>query len=221
VAAHGVADLAEFRARLGDLRLELGPPSQAGEFGAYTDGACFGNPDGPGGWAAVVDHDAQRWELWGPLSSTSNNRAEALGVLGALEWVPPRSRLIVRADSELTIKILQGLYKARANPDIWAEIRRVLAEKELTLIPEWVPGHAGVPGNELADQLSKLGARQGEAAPSAAAPREPPRELAGLVPQGEWEKEFLSSLARQLRQRRPLTPKQQAVLDRMRARNAR
>jgi len=221
VVAHGVADLAEFQARLAELREEVPVPvaTDMGDYVAYTDGACFGNPDGPGGWAAVVGLGEFAWQLWGPLSSTTNNRAEALGVLGALEWVPPYARVVVRADSELTIKILLGVYKARANPDIWAEIRRVIPDKHLDVVPEWVPGHAGIPENELADQLSKRGARQGEPAP----PRPPtvPSELAGLVPQGDWEQQFLKSVALQLRQRRPLTPKQRAVLDRIRARNAR
>src|SRR5919202_1284831 len=137
--SHGIADLSEFRSRLADLRANLTPPTSPGEFVASTDGACLGNPDGPGGWAAVVDGPGPigpgHWELWGSLSSTSNNRAEALGVLGALEWLPANARLHLRSDSELTIKILLGAYKARANPDLWSEIRRVLADKGIQLRP--------------------------------------------------------------------------------------
>src|SRR4051812_44910970 len=56
---HGVADLAEFRERLADLRRNLTPPVSPGEFVASTDGACLGNPDGPGGWAAAIDGPGQ------------------------------------------------------------------------------------------------------------------------------------------------------------------
>ena len=75
--AFGLQDLAEFRARIDELRRNLDPPTAAGEFVAYTDGACLGNPEGPGGWAAVVDRpDGDTpWMLFGHLSSTSNNRA--------------------------------------------------------------------------------------------------------------------------------------------------
>jgi ribonuclease HI len=223
--AHGLADLAEFRARLAELRTELAPPAQAGAFVASTDGACLGNPDGPGGWAAVVDgpvpQGLARWELWGSLSSTTNNRAEALGLLAALEWVPAGSHLRVRSDSELTVNVLTGKYRARANTDIWDEIRRVRADRGLELSTEWVRGHAGDPDNELADRLSRLGALGGDAAglgEVSAAPKGPPAELVGLVPRGEWETEFLRSVADQLRRGRALSPKQAAVVQRMRAR---
>jgi ribonuclease HI len=226
--AHGVADLSEFRNRLADLRANLMPPVSAGEFVASTDGACLGNPDGPGGWAAVIDGPGPigpaHWELWGSLSSTSNNRAEALGVLGALEWLPARSRLHLRSDSELTIKILLGVYKAKANPDLWLEIRRLLADKAIQVQPEWVRGHAGDPGNELADRLSKLGALGGDAAAlsqlQASAAARVPDELVGLAPRGDWETQFLRSIADQLRRGRALSPKQQAQVDRIRARGS-
>jgi ribonuclease HI len=211
----GVADLAEFSARMSELRLELSPPTSPGEFVVYTDGACFGNPEGPGGWAAVFDTQ----QLWGHLSSTTNNRAEALGVLAALEWVPPGSRLRVHSDSELTVRILQGRYKAKANSDIWDVIFRTRLEKRLELEYEWVRGHAGEVRNELADQLSKLGARNGVYVDQAPPPPVP-RELQGIVPQGDWERDFLSSVADQLRRKRPLSPKQQAVIDRIRGRRA-
>lgn len=220
----GANDLVEFEARMAELRSEMAPPTAPGEFTVYTDGACFGNPSGPGGWAAVfVDQ-----YLWGHLTSTSNNRAEALGVLAALEWAPSGSTLQVHSDSELTVRILQGRYKAKANPDIWALIVKARDGKKLTVEPIWVRGHAGDPGNELADRLSKLGARNGPLEDVAsvllgepmAAPPPVPRELVGVEPQGDWERGFLTSVADQLRRKRPLSPKQQAIIDRMRARRA-
>lgn len=223
--AYGVRDLEEFRARLAELREALAPPTGPSRYVAYTDGACFGNPEGPGGWAAAVfpPDEASPWYLFGHLSSTSNNRAEALGVLAALEWVPPTSELEVHSDSELTVRILQGRYKVKANTDIWDVIRATREAKRLQVAVEWVRGHAGDPRNELADRLSKLGALNGRieelGAPPDASPVERlPAELAGLEPRGEWEREFLSSVAQQLRRGRVLTPKQQAVIDRIRLR---
>jgi ribonuclease HI len=224
---HGVSDLAEFEARLETLRAEDTPPAQAGAYVAYTDGACFGNPDGPGGWGAAVfpPDDGVPWKLWGHLSSTTNNRAEALGVLAALEWIPAESRLELHSDSELTIRILEGRYKAKANPEIWEVIRRTIAEKRLSVTPEWVRGHAGDPGNELADLLSKLGAANGDlellarldGTDTAPRAKEAP-ELAGLEPKGDWEQKFVGSLKDQLRRGRKLSEKQQAIVDRIRAR---
>jgi ribonuclease HI len=216
VPKFGIADLEEFAARMTELRRELTPPASPEDFTVYTDGACFGNPEGPGGWAAVFDTQ----QLWGHLSSTTNNRAEALGVLAALEWVPASSRVLLHSDSELTVRILQGRYKAKANPDIWALINRAIAEKQLRVEPEWVRGHAGDVRNELADQLSKVGARNGVYVDDLEPPPPVPKELVGLVARGEWEEKFLSSVADQLRRKRPLSEKQQAVIARIRARRA-
>jgi len=225
--AHGVSDLAEFGARLDTLRTEDSPPEVVGDYVAYTDGACFGNPDGPGGWGAAVFplDDGIPWKLWGHLSSTTNNRAEALGVLAALEWIPADSHLELHSDSELTIRILQGRYKAKANPEIWEVIRRTIAEKRLSVTPEWVRGHAGDPRNELADMLSKLGAADGDMELLArldgtdTPPRaKEPTELVGLEPRGDWEQKFVGSLRDQLRRGRKLSDKQQAIVDKIRAR---
>jgi ribonuclease HI len=220
----GVADLAEFSARLAELRADLGAPTAPGQFVAHTDGACFGNPEGPGGWAAVVENGGE-WLLWGHLSSTSNNRAEALGVLAALEWLPADSSLEVHSDSELTVRVLRRIYKARANADIWTLIWSIIDNKRLRVEATWLRGHAGDPRNELADRLSKLGASNGRvldqggrSMPRAPAPPPAtPPELVGLEPRGEWERAFLASVADQLRRRRPLSAKQQAIIDRIRS----
>ena len=224
--AYGVADLDEFRARLAELRQTLQPPLLPGSFVAHTDGACLGNPAGRGGWAAVIDQagTAVTWELYGHLSSTSNNRAEALAVLAAVEWLPAESSLDLRSDSELTVKILTRAYKAKANPDIWVELWQTISSKSLTLNPVWIRAHVGNPGNERADQLAGAAALNREPLSFErlpARPRQPtaPPELAGLVPQGDWEQDFVRSIAEQLHRGRSLSPKQQAIIDRIRARS--
>ena len=129
----------------------------------------------------------------------------------------------MHSDSELTVRILQGRYKVKANTDIWDVIRATREAKRLQVAVEWVRGHAGDPRNELADRLSKLGALNGHIEelgelPDASSVEHMPAELAGLEPRGDWEREFLSSVAQQLRRGRVLTPKQQAVIDRIRLR---
>jgi ribonuclease HI len=224
--AFGVKDLEEFEARMLQLKTDLDPPTAPVSYVAYTDGACFGNPSGPGGWGAAVFAPGGEpfWHLWGHLSSTSNNRAEALGVLAALEWVPAGSRITVRSDSQLTVRILEGHYKVKANPDIWEVLRRTRSERNLSVSAEWLRGHAGDAGNELADRLSKLGAVNGreheldigDAAPMRKVQPDPP-ELIDLEPRTDWEREFVRSLTKQLRNGRALSDKQQAVIERIRA----
>jgi len=223
----GHKDLDEFRARIAQLKAELDAPTEVGDYLTYTDGACFGNPSGPGGWGAAVATAGEEssWELWGHLSSTSNNRAEALGVLAALEWVPPGSRLTVRSDSQLTVRIFEGQYKVKANSDVWQAIQSTRSQKKLQVRAEWLRGHAGDAGNELADRLSKLGALNGNVAGLEALLEMPARpaqasapELLGIEPRGDWETDFVRSVSKQLRDGRGLSEKQRAVIDRIRAR---
>ena len=213
----GERDLSEFEARMAELRASLDPPRTTGDFVVYTDGACFGNPRGNGGWAAAFISPRQ-WNLFGHLSSTSNNRAEALGVLAALEWVPRGSQLTVRADSELTVRQLNGVYKIKANTDVWDLLQRARKEKDLRLTAEWVRGHAGDPMNERADYLSKMGAINATLSDLPAVEEPPPSQLDGITPRGEWETSFLSSVRDQLRRGRALSEKQQAVIERMKKR---
>src|SRR5207253_9444321 len=106
--------------------------------------------------------------------------------------------------------------------DIWNLIVRTREDKGIDLTPVWVRGHAGDPLNELADRLSKLGAVNGsiDDLSTLEVPQiqNDPPELVGLVPRGDWEREFLASVTQQLRRGRGLSAKQQAVVERMRAR---
>jgi ribonuclease HI len=143
---------------------------------AYTDGACINNPGGPAGWSvilAAVDNvidenireDAPRIESYGNIPgsmNTTNNRAEIAAVLAALCLAPRDQPLTICSDSEYTIKVAQGVYQVRANPDLW-DLYRILLKKRTT--PPtfvWVRGHAGHNQNERADELAGLGAWNGD-----------------------------------------------------------
>jgi len=139
---------------------------------AYTDGACIQNPGGPAGWSVIlasVDHvdgehireGAPRIECYGHIPespTTTNNRAEIAAVLAALCLAPRDQPLTIHSDSEYTIKVATGVFKVKANSDLW-ELYRVLLKKRTT--PPtfvWVRGHAGHAHNERADELAGLGA---------------------------------------------------------------
>jgi ribonuclease HI len=56
----------------------------------YTDGAARGNPNGPGGYGAVIQYVDPRGELHekelsGGYEKTTNNRMELMAVIVALE----------------------------------------------------------------------------------------------------------------------------------------
>lgn len=139
---------------------------------AYTDGACIKNPGGPAGWSAilvpvdaVVDgevlEDARRIEASGHIPrspETTNNRAEISAFLAVLNIAPRDCPLTIWSDSEYTLKTAQGLYKGKANPDLWDLYRILLDKRSAPITFEWVRGHAGHAQNERADELAGLGA---------------------------------------------------------------
>jgi ribonuclease HI len=130
----------------------------------YTDGACRGNP-GPGGWAAVIMLGEHEKELSGAEALTTNNRMELTAVIRALEALKRPVAARIYTDSQYVRRgITEWLHawKARAwrtadkkpvkNQDLWQRLDAVSAAHRLEW--HWVPGHAGVPGNERVDRLA-------------------------------------------------------------------
>jgi ribonuclease HI len=130
----------------------------------YTDGACRGNP-GPGGWAALLMSGEHEREISGAEALTTNNRMELTAVIRALEALkrPVRARLYT--DSEyvrrgitewLTAWQARGWRTANRKPvknqDLWQRLAELNAAHQIEW--HWVPGHAGVPGNERVDRLA-------------------------------------------------------------------
>jgi ribonuclease HI len=130
----------------------------------YTDGACRGNP-GPGGWAALLLLGEHERELSGAETLTTNNRMELTAVIRALEALKRPVAARIYTDSQYVRRgITEWLssWKARdwrtadrkpvKNQDLWQQLEKVSASHRLEW--HWVPGHAGVPGNERVDRLA-------------------------------------------------------------------
>lgn len=128
------------------------PTPREGEVVAYTDGACSGNP-GPAGLGVVVidgDRCVERFEY---LGHGTNNIAELTAILRALVEIEPHQPTAVYTDSRYAIGVLTQGWKAKANKELISEIRGALAGRPVRLV--YVPGHAGVPLNERADELAR------------------------------------------------------------------
>jgi ribonuclease HI len=130
----------------------------------YTDGACRGNP-GPGGWAALLTSGAHEKEISGAEAHTTNNRMELTAVIRALEALKRPVRARVYTDSQYVrhgIREWLPQWKARGwrtagrkpvkNQDLWERLDQLATGHEIEW--HWVPGHAGVPGNERVDRLA-------------------------------------------------------------------
>lgn len=130
----------------------------------YTDGACRGNP-GPGGWAALLQKGEHEREISGAEALTTNNRMELTAVIRALETLKQPVAARLYTDSQYVRRgITEWLvaWKARGwrtadrkpvkNQDLWEQLEAASARHRIEW--RWVPGHAGVPGNERVDRLA-------------------------------------------------------------------
>lgn len=185
---------------------------------AYTDGACIKNPGGPAGWSTIlvstdaviggnIQAGAKRIECFGhiPVSpGTTNNRAEISAVLATLNIAPRDCPLLIYSDSEYTIKVAQGIYKMKANTDLWALYQILMGKRSVAPKFEWVRGHAGHDQNERADELAGLGAWNGnidayrkwqESNSPEARGGLPPAEMAALRQQAQALNAFFETIS--------------------------
>jgi ribonuclease HI len=131
----------------------------------WTDGACSGNPGPMGIGIVVVDRvSKQRKEHGEYLGIGTNNIAELTAIERGLEIAEkiikeedashePHRPIKVFSDSAYSIGVLSKGWKAKANQELVARLRKRLAAlPDVEMVK--VAGHAGVPENERCDQLA-------------------------------------------------------------------
>lgn len=133
----------------------------------FTDGACRGNP-GPGGWGVLLRANGIEKTLYGGERETTNNRMELTAAIKGLQALKRPSQVRLITDSEYVKKgITEWVieWKKRnwrtlqkkpiKNVDLWEILDQEASRHEI--IWEWVRGHSGHEGNEIADQLANRG----------------------------------------------------------------
>ncbi|KZM38962.1 MAG: ribonuclease HI [Marinomonas sp.] len=133
----------------------------------YTDGACKGNP-GPGGWGAWITFGEHEKRLCGGENDTTNNRMELSGAIEGLKALTEACKVTLYTDSSYVQKgITQWLagWKKKGwktaskqpvkNKDLWQALDDECQRHDIEW--KWVKGHAGIKGNEIADELANLG----------------------------------------------------------------
>lgn len=121
---------------------------------AFTDGACSGNPGPAGSGVVLVEPGGKLHEGLEYLGEATNNVAELTAILRALEWIPADvGPIVVHTDSQYAIGVIQKGWKAKANQELVAQVKRVVQQRGALL--RYVPGHEGVPLNERADELAR------------------------------------------------------------------
>ena len=145
------------------------PKASSKDLVIYTDGACSGNP-GPGGWGVLMQFGDIEKTLKGGEIDTTNNRMELMAAIKALEAIKPgfKGKTTLWTDSTYVMKGItewihgwksRGWKKSDKKPVINADLWKILdvlnAERDVSW--NWVKGHAGVDGNERADELAREG----------------------------------------------------------------
>ncbi len=145
----------------------------------YSDGGAKPNPDGPGGWAALLIFADGAKEISGREASTTNNRMELTAAIMALESLSESHSIEFHTDSQylkngitqwLANWIRNGWKTASRQPvlnqDLWQRLDAVAQEHSIRW--QWVKGHSTSQYNNRVDELATA-AREGRAAADVAA----------------------------------------------------
>lgn len=137
--------------------------NEAERLHVYTDGSCLVNPGGAVGWAAVFVDPVQNKELYshvGGAAAGTNNIAELMGAITALENLPEGVPARVFSDSQYVVNGISVWmpgwekkdFKGVKNVELWRRLRELTRFKDVVF--QWVRGHNGNEFNEVADVLA-------------------------------------------------------------------
>ena len=131
------------------------------------DVACRGNP-GPGGWGALIKFDIAQKEIFGGQNNTTNNQMELSAAIEGLSTLKEPCNVELFTDSRYVLDgITQWIQnwkknnwktsskKEVKNKELWQKLDQLMSYHQVKW--NWVKGHSGDPGNEVADLLANKG----------------------------------------------------------------
>jgi ribonuclease HI len=147
----------------------------------HTDGAARGNP-GPAAFAYVIEQEgAEDIEEKGVLGTKTNNVAEYIALVRALEHAARLGarRLEIFTDSDLMVNQMKGLYKVK-NPGLkqyWEQADRLFREFEKVNIQHVPRGRNGRADRLCNEALDNASGKATTPAPRARTPSAPASDL--------------------------------------------
>ena len=131
---------------------------RSADYVVWTDGSCVRSQDGPGAWAYVVkDRDGNLRENCGYSPVTTVNREEMRAALFSLQSLPENCSVLVISDSLLLVKCSEGVWKKKANSDLWRLLDAEICKRDVSF--RWVKAHNGDAMNERCDELCRIAGR--------------------------------------------------------------
>ncbi len=145
----------------------------------FTDGAARGNPEGPGGYGAILqvvsaDGTLHEKELSCGYKKTTNNRMELMAAIRGLEALNKPCQVTLYSDSKYLVDafnqrwidnwLKKGWVKSDKKPvknvDLWKALLKAMEPHQVSFV--WVKGHDGHTENERCDVLATTAADQPE-----------------------------------------------------------
>ena len=125
------------------------------------DGSSLGNGRGETRAAAVavLEYRGARKIFGEYLGNSTNQQAEIVAACLGLEALKEPCRVLLISDSQYVVKTMSGLFKRKANHELWGRLDR--AARPHTVNWTWTRGHAGHTVQEMCDQAARLTAELG------------------------------------------------------------
>jgi ribonuclease HI len=127
----------------------------------YADASCLRNGaiDSSAGCGAVmIDHNRLELKLVANyLGQVTNQQAEILACIKALEQLHRSCRVEIVSDSRYVIDTMAGRNRMRTNRLFWTRLVKACYGHHISW--RWVKGHSGVAFQEVADRLARSSAK--------------------------------------------------------------
>jgi ribonuclease HI len=126
------------------------------------DGSSLGNGGkAPRAGAAAVLKFKEHTKIVGEyLGNSTNQQAEIVAACLGLEALKEPCQVVVITDSQYVVKTMKGLFKRKANLDLWKRLDAAARSHRVSW--SWTRGHAGHAVQEKCDEAARLIAETGE-----------------------------------------------------------